>query len=118
MDDSTQNAPADTGARGENAKAIVPHPRHDTRTIDDLGRLTLPKHIRTALGVGPGARLDMETDGKTLILRRAEDTCSLCGSMPAEGTWETDAGHLLCRRCLADASSFYLRLVSEGGKTQ
>lgn len=42
-------------------------------TIDDKGRLLIPKRERDALGLGPGDAVFIERDGETLRLARAEN---------------------------------------------
>lgn len=55
-----------------------------TATITSKGQLTLPKEIRTALGVGPGDRVDfvrME-DGNFAVLPATKSVKSLKGLIP------------------------------------
>jgi AbrB family looped-hinge helix DNA binding protein len=55
-----------------------------TATITSKGQLTLPKEIRTALGVGPGDRVDfvrME-DGNFAVLPATRSVKSLKGLIP------------------------------------
>lgn len=55
-----------------------------TATITSKGQLTLPKEIRTALGVGPGDRVDfvrME-DGNFAVLPATQSVKSLKGLIP------------------------------------
>jgi len=55
-----------------------------TATITTKGQLTLPKDVRTALGVGPGDRVDfvrME-DGNFAVLPATHSVKSLKGLIP------------------------------------
>ena len=37
------------------------------------GRLVIPAHIRTALGLAPGDRLHLQVTGRRLVLERPQD---------------------------------------------
>ena len=52
------------------------------RTMDDLGRIVIPKEIRRTIGVKEGDRLDIlaMTDG-SLLLRKVVDNKSVCDSL-------------------------------------
>ena len=53
-------------------------------TVTSKGQLTLPKEVRTALGVGPGDRVDfvrME-DGNFAVLAATQSVKSLKGIIP------------------------------------
>ena len=45
-----------------------------TRRVDDLGRVVIPKEIRSAMGVEAGEALEIFTDGNGSILLRKEGT--------------------------------------------
>lgn len=40
-------------------------------TLTSKGQVTIPKHIRDALGLEPGNRLVFDVDGERLFLRKA-----------------------------------------------
>jgi AbrB family looped-hinge helix DNA binding protein len=42
-------------------------------TLDDAGRVVIPKKMREALHLEPGDTLEVERAGETLILRRVEE---------------------------------------------
>lgn len=42
------------------------------RSLDDLGRVVIPRDIRHACGWQPGEMVIVETDGETVTLRRLE----------------------------------------------
>jgi len=55
-----------------------------TATLTSKGQLTLPKEVRTALGLGPGDRVDfvrME-DGNFAVLPATQSVKSLKGLIP------------------------------------
>ncbi|HEX4078956.1 MAG TPA: AbrB/MazE/SpoVT family DNA-binding domain-containing protein [Rhizomicrobium sp.] len=41
-----------------------------TATLDDAGRFVIPKPVRDELGLSPGDRLSVESDGQRLIVER------------------------------------------------
>ncbi|HTT85291.1 MAG TPA: AbrB/MazE/SpoVT family DNA-binding domain-containing protein [Rhizomicrobium sp.] len=40
-----------------------------TATLDEAGRLVIPKPLRDELGLSPGDKLSVETDGQRLIVQ-------------------------------------------------
>ena len=65
-------------------------------TITVKGQVTIPKHIRDALGLTPGSRVDFAVDGDQVVLRKARKSN---GRRPdrfdrargkAEIKWDTD----------------------------
>jgi AbrB family looped-hinge helix DNA binding protein len=55
-----------------------------TATLTSKGQLTLPKEVRTALGVGPGDRVDFVrmADGNFAVLPATHSVKSLKGLIP------------------------------------
>lgn len=51
-----------------------------TRKIDDLGRIVLPKELRKTLGIEPGTPIEIYTEEETIVLKKYENRCILCGS--------------------------------------
>ena len=68
-----------------------------TRKIDDLGRIVLPKELRKTLGIEPGTPIEIYTEEDTIILKKFESRCVLCGSTADV----TDVkGKKICRKCI------------------
>lgn len=69
------------------------------RRIDSLGRFVLPKELRKTLGIGQDDYLQIFLDGDSIILRKSQLSCVLCGS-----TEELTDFHdkKICRRCLEE----------------
>ncbi len=42
--------------------------------VSEKGQVTIPKELRTRLGIRPGAVLDFEADGGRLVARKAQVT--------------------------------------------
>ena len=50
------------------------------KTIDDLGRIVLPKEIRKSLGLGIRSAVDLYVDGEKLIITKTKNECIFCNS--------------------------------------
>lgn len=64
-----------------------------TITIDRAGRIIIPKHLRDALNLGPGAGIDIEADAGGLRLRVAGQTPRLVskkGFLVHQGSGKAD----------------------------
>lgn len=51
-----------------------------TRPVDDLGRIVLPKELRTSMGIREGDRLEIMVTGEHIVLAKAVPCCVICGS--------------------------------------
>ena len=47
------------------------------RTIDDLGRIVLPREIRNKLGINPKDSMEIRTSGQTILLKKYEEMQTL-----------------------------------------
>ena len=68
------------------------------RRIDSLGRFVLPKELRKNLNINQNDYLQIFTEGDTIILKKSQLSCALCG-----GT-EDLTDHLdkkVCQHCIA-----------------
>lgn len=67
-----------------------------TRPVDDLGRIVLPKELRTSMGIREGDRMEIMVTGEHIVLAKAVPCCVICGStshlIEVEGT-------SVCRPC-------------------
>lgn len=50
------------------------------RKVDDLGRVVIPKELRTTLSIDVKDALEIFTEDDTIILRKYEPFCNICGS--------------------------------------
>ncbi|MCM1226062.1 MAG: AbrB/MazE/SpoVT family DNA-binding domain-containing protein [Clostridium sp.] len=50
------------------------------KTIDDLGRIVLPKEIRKNLGFDIRSSVELYVEDDRLIIKKAEESCIFCGS--------------------------------------
>ncbi len=69
------------------------------RTVDDMGRIVIPKELRRQLGMEEETKVEIYTDGESIILKRYEPNCAFCG---AEGNLLSYKGKLLCADCIAE----------------
>ena len=68
-----------------------------TRPVDDLGRIVLPKELRTSMGIREGDRLEIMATGEHIVLAKALPCCVICGSTK-NAMIEVD-GTNVCRPC-------------------
>ena len=68
------------------------------RRIDDLGRIVLPKELRTMLGVSEGDSLEIWRDGESVTLRRYQSSCFFCGST-TKNNLAAYKGKVVCDDC-------------------
>ena len=50
------------------------------RPVDELGRVVIPKEIRKTLGISVKDLMEIYMEGDSIILRKNEDKCTLCGN--------------------------------------
>ncbi|CAM5794762.1 AbrB/MazE/SpoVT family DNA-binding domain-containing protein [Brevibacillus borstelensis] len=51
------------------------------RKIDHLGRVVLPKELRTTLKINEGDPMEVYVNGETIVLRKYSPGCTLCGNV-------------------------------------
>lgn len=66
------------------------------RKIDDLGRLVLPIELRRAMSLDIKDPVEIYTEGDTIVLKKYQPGCQLCGSM--EDVLQA-AGSRVCKCC-------------------
>ncbi|MBQ1892377.1 MAG: AbrB/MazE/SpoVT family DNA-binding domain-containing protein [Firmicutes bacterium] len=67
------------------------------RRLDQLGRIVIPKELRTTLDLKDTDPVEIFTEGDTIILRKYQPSCIFCGE--AEGLVQID-GKNVCRKCV------------------
>ncbi len=68
------------------------------RKIDQLGRIVVPKEMRTAMGVTYGDPVEIGFDGKTVYLKKYAEHCVCCGG---GSDLREFSGQRFCKKCLA-----------------
>ena len=51
------------------------------RKVDELGRIVLPKELRTVLDIDIKDPVEIYTEGEYIVLKKYNPSCCLCGSM-------------------------------------
>ena len=69
-----------------------------TRSIDEVGRIVIPKEYRSMLKLNNKEdSLEISMEGDRIVLRKHIPACTFC--MSAEGIVEY-SGHKVCRSCV------------------
>ena len=69
------------------------------RGIDNLGRIVLPKELRTSMKLETDSKLEIFVEGDQIILKkyRAAGSCDFCGEVdPAAVVYK---GYCICPAC-------------------
>ena len=67
------------------------------RDLDMLGRVVIPKEIRTTLDIKEGDPIEVFVNGSDIVLRKYENSCTFCGSESELLVFE---GKKICKACL------------------
>ena len=72
------------------------------RGVDKMGRVVIPKEIRTMLNIENEVdSFEIFVDGDKIILRKYQPSCIFCGEMEDTITHEN---HVVCKNCIAKLS--------------
>ncbi len=66
------------------------------RSVDRLGRITIPKELCRVLGLLGSSRVVLSLENNGIVIRRYTEPCCLCGR--ADDTFEVD-GKFYCSHC-------------------
>lgn len=69
------------------------------RTIDGLGRITLPIEIRRMLDINTGDGVEMFSDKDRIILQKYAPSCLFCGEADNIVTYKEKK---ICKACLEE----------------
>lgn len=70
--------------------------------IDKLGRVLIPKTLRTRLELCVDDPIELFTDGESIMLKKYRKRCTLCGSDEEIIEYK---GKYICRNCLDELKS-------------
>ena len=70
--------------------------------IDKLGRIVVPKPLRTQFGLNIDDTIELFTDENAIILKKYRESCIFCGS---DEELVSFGGKSVCRRCIEKLSS-------------
>lgn len=68
-----------------------------TRKVDELGRIVLPKELRTTMDIEVGTPLEIFVDGESIIVRKYSPACVFCGNAADISEFK---GKKVCKKCL------------------
>lgn len=68
------------------------------RRIDDLGRIVLPKELRTTYGIEDDDPLEIYTDETGIVLRPYRTRCPICGAELDDQAVAVSDKHI-CKAC-------------------
>ncbi len=68
------------------------------KKIDEMGRIVIPKEIRTTMGVDTGDRLQFFIDGDSVVMKKLSVSCIFCGS--ENDLTELNEKHI-CAECIS-----------------
>lgn len=70
------------------------------RRLDDLGRLVIPKDLRTLMNMNEKYAIEIYTaDDNMIVLKKFQKTCVICNSPDELFEWR---GVTFCKCCLND----------------
>ena len=72
------------------------------RAVDDLGRIVIPKELRSTMNINKKDSLEIYTEGDKIIFRPYKPGCLFCGEM--DNTIEFK-GRTICKSCLAQMNN-------------
>ena len=71
-------------------------------TIDELGRIVIPKEFRKSMGVEPKDLLELSLVGNTITCKKLEKSCIICSE---EGDHLEFENKIICLNCLKKLKS-------------
>ncbi len=69
------------------------------RSIDELGRIVVPKEMRIKMGIGSQDPIEIYVEDDKIILKKYENACSFCGSGINLTTFK---GKMVCTSCIEE----------------
>lgn len=72
------------------------------RKLDELGRIVIPKEMRTKLDVDVGTPLEIHLEGDTIIIKKDTNTCIFCQSEEGIDFFKDKP---ICSSCLGELRS-------------
>lgn len=72
------------------------------RKLDELGRIVIPKELRTTLDIAQRDVLEIFVEGEQIILKKYEPDCIFCGEGRDVINYK---GKNICRNCLSEMKS-------------
>ncbi len=70
--------------------------------VDNLGRIVIPKHLRTAFNLESGCALELFTEADTIVIRKYQPGCIFCGNISELHNYENKS---VCSECIEKLST-------------
>ncbi|MCY1714788.1 AbrB/MazE/SpoVT family DNA-binding domain-containing protein [Caproiciproducens galactitolivorans] len=67
------------------------------RRVDKLGRIVMPKELRSSLDIKTNDELEFFLDDEQFIIRKRKSACEFCARTEDVLDFE---GHKICRKCI------------------
>ncbi len=72
------------------------------RRVDELGRIVVPKELRTTLDIAERDAVEIYVDGEQIILKKYQPACIFCGEGRDVINYK---GKNICRNCFNEMKS-------------
>ncbi|MDL2233877.1 AbrB/MazE/SpoVT family DNA-binding domain-containing protein [Ruminococcaceae bacterium OttesenSCG-928-L11] len=72
---------------------------YDTRSVDDLGRVIIPKAIREKYRIEEGDEVAFRDQGDCIVIEKVRSSCCICHSL--EDLTAIDSSRNICGNCIA-----------------
>ncbi len=69
------------------------------RSIDELGRIVVPKEMRSKMGMSSQDPIEIYVEDDKIILKKYENACSFCGSRTNLTTFKEK---MVCTSCIEE----------------
>ena len=67
------------------------------RKVDELGRIVIPKEVRSKLKIDIKDSIEIYVDGNSIVLKKYDPGCIFCGNSRNQNTYKDK---LICKNCL------------------
>ena len=74
------------------------------RNIDELGRIVVPKEMRTKMNIACGDAIEIYVEDDKIVLTKFTPNCTFCGSTDIAAEMN---GSKICRECLNNLKALY-----------
>lgn len=69
------------------------------RNVDELGRIVIPKEMRTKMDISSSDPIEIYVEGDKIILAKFQHTCAFCGSGVDISSFK---GKKICACCVSE----------------
>ena len=69
------------------------------RSVDELGRIVIPKEMRTKMNIKSSDPIEIYVEGDKIILKKYENSCLFCGGSEDIVDFK---GKMICSSCIAE----------------